>query len=347
MVQKLINILLYAGVDQASFEAIKPKIRSSNRIMTVVLSSFATLLILAMTITSFKETSVDQNRAVYKLGLILSILILLTSATIARKCGWIITPLVHISYFIYYMYGIMIGAITDPTGKTVTFMVLLVFLPTLFVDKPFYSIIITTFYVTLFVLLCYIHKTGDVLSVDIMDAIIYGILGAASGIVISHMKVRGYLSEYQLQSISRLDQLTGMQNQNAFKLDMAGLAKDFRQSLACVYIDVNGLHDLNNKEGHEKGDQMLQFIAQTLMNFYGFEKTYRIGGDEFIAYAYNIDQEDLVDKISDTVEAIERQGYSIAVGYEITHTRHFIVEDFINAAELRMREDKKRYKSRS
>ena len=153
MIQKLSNILLYAGVDQASFEAIKPKTRSANRIMTVVLSSFATLLIFAMTITSLKETSVDQNKIVYELGLVLSILILLASSTVARKHDWLVTPLVHISYFIYYMYGILIGAITDPTGKTVTFMVLLVFLPTLFVDRPLYSIVITTVYVTLFILL--------------------------------------------------------------------------------------------------------------------------------------------------------------------------------------------------
>lgn len=346
MVQKLSNILFYAGVDQASYEAIKPKIRVSNRIMTVVLSSFATILILAMTLSSLKETSIDQNKVVYELGLILSILIMLTSSTVAKKHMWMVTPLVHISYFIYYMYGIMIGAITDPTGKTVTFMVLLVFLPTLFVDRPIYSIITTTFYVMLFILLCYINKTGDVLSVDVMDAIIYGILGVASGIVISHMKVRGYLSEHILQSICRLDQLTGMQNQNAFKLDITNVAKRFHKSVACIYIDVNGLHALNNREGHAAGDEMLQMIGHVLINFYGADKTYRVGGDEFVAYVYDIDQEDLADKVIDTVNEIERNGYSIAIGYEITHSRHFIPDDLVKAAELRMREDKQRYKPR-
>ena len=30
----------------------------------------------------------------------------------------------------------------------------------------------------------------------------------------------------------------------------------------CVYIDANGLHELNNERGHEAGDLMLRFVAE-------------------------------------------------------------------------------------
>ena len=347
MVQRLINAFWYAGVDQTSYEMVKPRIRNTNRTMTIVLSSFASILILAMLLSSFKSTSVDQNRVVYEAGFILSIAIFIIACTLARKFTALVTPLVYVSYAIYYIYGIMIGTITDPTSKTVTFMVFLAFLPTLFIDRPIHSIIITTFYVMLFMVLCLANKTGEVLSVDLMDAIIFAILGVASGVVINHMKVRGYVSEYKLQQICRIDQLTGMQNQNAFKIDMVGVSQRFHHSLACVYFDVNGLHDLNNEKGHAEGDKMLQFIGKLMMNYYGEDKTYRIGGDEFVAFVPDIDQEDLVDKISDTIEAIEREGYSIAVGYEIANSHHIVIEDVIKSADLRMQDDKKHYKSRN
>ena len=33
----------------------------------------------------------------------------------------------------------------------------------------------------------------------------------------------------------------------------------------CVYIDANGLHELNNERGHEAGDLMLRFVAESLI----------------------------------------------------------------------------------
>lgn len=55
-------------------------------------------------------------------------------------------------------------------------------------------------------------------------------------------------------------------------------------SLSCVYVDVNGLHELNNASGHEKGDQMLQTVALELQGRFGRDNCYRTGGDEFVAF---------------------------------------------------------------
>ena len=191
MIQLLRNAFLYAGVDRLSFEAIRPKIRKANRTMTIVTSAFATILIALVFISSFKSEGIKQNKVVYGVGLIMSILVLVSSTTIAKKHDKFIMPLVYAAYSIYYLYGIMIGAVTDPTEKAVTFMVMLVFMPTLFIDRPIRVILVTTLYITLFVVLCFTNKTGAVLSVDVMDAVIFGILGTASGSEINHMTVQG------------------------------------------------------------------------------------------------------------------------------------------------------------
>ena len=46
----------------------------------------------------------------------------------------------------------------------------------------------------------------------------------------------------------------------------------------CVYIDANGLHELNNERGHEAGDLMLRFVAESLMEQFPKGSLCRVGG---------------------------------------------------------------------
>ena len=343
MLRKIRNILLYAGVDSASYNRVKRKIEDMNLTMTTVLSTFATILITGVFLSSFSSEGVRQNRTVYMLGIIMSITILLLSVTIAKRHSRIITLLIYLSYFVYYMYGILIGAITDPTGKTVTFMVMLVFMPILFIAIPLHLIIITTLYVSIFVILCLFNKEGAVLSVDIMDAIVFGILGTGSGSVINHMKVKGFTFEQKLQEISRIDQLTQLKNRNAFEVEHDSVFDFCKHSLACVYIDVNGLHEINNDSGHEYGDIMLKFVAYQIRNHFSNELSYRIGGDEYIIFVPDKTAEELEKSIEEMNENIKKKGYHIALGYEITKNRHTPIDTIIKSAEIKMFHDKNQY----
>ena len=345
------NILLYAGFDRANYERVKPKVRSVNRTMTIVLSAMAALLIGLMFISSFKSASIRSNQTVYLLGLIMSIFVLFCSVVFSGKHPKLIFPLVYVAYSIYYMYGILIGAVTDPNGKTVTFMVMLVFMPTLFIDMPIHVFGVTFFYDVIFIILCLMHKTGNVLSVDLMDAIIFGILGIGSGFVINRMKIRGYISEQNLTEISRIDQLTQLNNQNAYKFDKYSVPELCQHSLACLYIDVNGLHELNNEKGHDFGDTMLQFVANEIRERFGEDYTYRIGGDEFVAFVLDVEIADLSRDVRELKQAVEREGYHIATGYEVMSTRRRTDVDRLNKltkdAETRMREDKDAFYERT
>lgn len=343
MIRKLKSALFYAGVDRLSFDRAKSKIQKANLTMVTVLSSFATILITVMFISSFGSEGIKQNRIVYIIGLVMSLSILILSITIAKKYSKIITLLIYLSYLIYYMYGILIGTITDPTGKTVTFMVLLVFMPILFIDRPLNIIFVTSIYQILFIVLCLLTKTGAVLTVDILDAIIFGILGSASGSVVNHMKIKGYVLEQQLQEISRIDQLTQMRNRNAYEFERYSIPDLCRHSLTCIYIDVNGLHELNNEKGHELGDKMLQQIAIEVKYAFNEDLSYRIGGDEFITFLPDKSDEDIRKIIQELVEKIEMKNYHVAIGYESCKIRHLSIENLIKTAESKMFRDKKRY----
>lgn len=83
-----------------------------------------------------------------------------------------------------------------------------------------------------------------------------------------------------------IDSLTGLLNRNCFEQTIENLDKNEYRNVACVYIDANGLHNINNRFGHEAGDNMLKAIAQALQSKFGSDKTYRIGGDEFVVFTF-------------------------------------------------------------
>lgn len=64
-------------------------------------------------------------------------------------------------------------------------------------------------------------------------------------------------------------------------------------SAICVYIDANGLHELNNERGHEAGDLMLRFVAESLMEQFPKGSLYRVGGDEFVVFPAPVEGADL------------------------------------------------------
>lgn len=342
MVEKLKNVLFYAGADRTSIKRVAPSIRRSNRVMLRTLSAIATLLIGVMLILSFYVVGLRCNRIVYLAGTILSALVFLTSFVIERYV-WLLTTLVYLTCLIYYAYGIFLGTITEPEGKTVTFIVMLVIMPILFIERPMRIVLMTVFYDVVFISLCYFRKTGMTKTIDIVDGVLFGILGIASGMVINQMKVKSYINECKLREISRIDQLTGVNNRNAYGLDLFSIPEKCRYNLACVYIDVNGLHEVNNSEGHESGDEMLKFVAIQIKNVFSRGDIYRTGGDEFVIFIPDMSMADLGRVIVNLIKQIEVRDYHIAVGYETMGARYLVLDELIKAAEMRMFIDKNRY----
>ena len=202
----------------------------------------------------------------------------------------------------------------------------------------------------MFIVLCLMNKTGSLLTVDILDAVTFGILGSASGSVVNHMKIKGYVTEKELQEtreeledLSKKELLTTMRNRNAYLLERHEISDLCNYSLACIYMDVNGLHELNNTLGHESGDEMLIKIAKEIRHFFGEDFSYRIGGDEFVAFVLDKKSEEIDLLIKQLVEKIEKQNYHVAIGYERSLILHLCLHDLIETAEDKMKQNKEQY----
>ena len=136
--------------------------------------------------------------------------------------------------------------------------------------------------------------------------------------------------------------LCGVYNRNRFETNLIKYPSLYKTSLACIYIDVNGLHELNNTQGHESGDEMLKAVAQMIRENFEAEHTYRIGGDEFIIFVIDTPEDVITEKIKQLKATLNSFGYSISVGME-WQTQVIDMDDLVRRAEKKMYVEKKNY----
>jgi len=95
------------------------------------------------------------------------------------------------------------------------------------------------------------------------------------------------LHEQQLEHLAHYDPLTGLANRVLLADRLRqGLALALRhtQKLAVVYLDLDGFKNINDRYGHEVGDQLLITVARQMKQALREGDTLaRLGGDEFVA----------------------------------------------------------------
>lgn len=144
------------------------------------------------------------------------------------------------------------------------------------------------------------------------------------------------------QRLADTDVLTGLLNRNCYEKNIVGLSAACKESLICIYVDVNGLHELNNTRGHGAGDRMLQEVVKTLQKEFGEKNTYRIGGDEFVACAMDAAQEAVEKKLTQINTHLSEQEYHVSIGIcreEVPVGMNCLIKQ----AETLMYEEKRRY----
>ena len=130
-----------------------------------------------------------------------------------------------------------------------------------------------------------------------------------------------------------------MFNRSKFEKDVSRLNEEHPDTIVCVYIDVVGLHEINNHLGHEAGDHMLCSIADGIRKYFPDDCAYRIGGDEFVLLCPARQPEELAESLAAFRHTIREMGYEVSVGVSESTDRQTLNEA-VNQAETAMRHDK-------
>jgi diguanylate cyclase (GGDEF)-like protein len=163
--------------------------------------------------------------------------------------------------------------------------------------------------------------------------------------------VRGALERHALlrsaQAAAQLDALTGLPNRRALdealrRQDSAGL--DFTVAL----IDLDGMKAVNDEEGHDRGDTLLQVFAQALRaQFRSSDGVYRLGGDEFAILLRDppdgLSPDEILERVDQAVVATRAASFAhIGASTGVTRSGGRTALDAVAEADRLMYEHKRR-----
>ncbi|WP_010323129.1 GGDEF domain-containing protein [Marinobacterium stanieri] len=159
----------------------------------------------------------------------------------------------------------------------------------------------------------------------------------------------------QLEIMSRTDPLTGLLNVR-FLTEM--LTQSLRaaqrrlEPLTLVYMDINDFKEVNDTQGHQRGDEILCTVADSIKNLSRLEdQAFRYGGDEFCIILPKCNEQQAIQLFDERLHAHIREqepDLTISLGFVETGPDEYLTADeLIHLADQRMYQDKERLKGES
>jgi diguanylate cyclase (GGDEF)-like protein len=128
-------------------------------------------------------------------------------------------------------------------------------------------------------------------------------------------------NEEEKEYLRTHDPLTKLSNRVYFEQQMQVLDKEEHDSISMINFDINGLILINEAFGHESGDELIIFVAETLNKVFDEHSVVsRVGGDQFTVISINTTKEEALSKareVADMVKAYDVHGIQLSISYGI------------------------------
>ena len=146
----------------------------------------------------------------------------------------------------------------------------------------------------------------------------------------------------KLEKLSSIDMLTGLYNRNKLNNYMSDIYDSPDMLTGLIFMDINGLKRVNDKEGHIAGDNLIKRAANTLLGVFTENDIFRVGGDEFVVVLRGVEEKKILEYIDAIHKRAKKNEVSFAIGYAMSNKSHD-VEKILNEADERMYEDKRKF----
>jgi len=166
-------------------------------------------------------------------------------------------------------------------------------------------------------------------------------------------------AEAALQSLSLVDELTGLYNRRGFlavtEQHLASIRRNQKVPVI-LYADLDGLKRINDSLGHPEGDRALVQTAEILKDtFRTSDIIARLGGDEFVVLAA-IGKDEIADSLTARLQdkfmeynVRTNRPYDLSISVGVVHfdVDEYSIEEVTARADRIMYEDKRRKRSRT
>lgn len=152
---------------------------------------------------------------------------------------------------------------------------------------------------------------------------------------ITREEFRGAIAVQQAASEARIerakdkaltDDMTGLWNNKGFRMEYEETVErlkrsgngESREHAVLINMDLNGLKEMNDTNGHEAGNQIIIKFARILKensrSVDSLAKVARPHGDEFLAILHNTDQRGVIPWWNRIIPKLEAEGLRVSIG---------------------------------
>lgn len=142
-----------------------------------------------------------------------------------------------------------------------------------------------------------------------------------------------------------IDMLTSLKNRNYLNdnIDFWSGTKVYPQAI--VVIDINKLKLLNDRKGHEAGDNQIKAVANVLIKTQrDNSEIMRTDGDEFMIYLVGYDEKKIgsyIHKLNrELLSSLPHKDYGVSIGYSMITNEQTTIDDAINDSLLMIKKSK-------
>ena len=143
----------------------------------------------------------------------------------------------------------------------------------------------------------------------------------------------------EMYRLGHTDELTGAGNLRAFEDYAASIPEGTKT--AFFYCDIDNLKKINDRKGHHSGNEAIRHTAGALAEQAGLAHTYRLGGDEFLAVAADMDEQGAAAMAEAIREGFKRRNVSVSLGHAVFTAPFPPMEKMLGVIDGKMYENKR------
>lgn len=296
------------------------------------------LMVIALLAVPFSNTK-DAIFPIYILGLIFYMLLFLLGK---QSCmhKYILFGL-YLIFSVVFMFAIYLSIFHSPDMHATILLGVFCIMPLSFIDSPFRINVFVFFWFMVHTMLAFYLK-GQYALDDTINSLCFSFLGCYIGNSTIRVRLQGYETHRLLTIEKETDILTGLFNRRKlFETLMALKNSHARKPSGILMLDIDHFKDFNDLYGHVAGDRCLTLFGETLKRFTQTFRLefYRYGGEEFVAIAYDYDENELLsiaESIRIAVKDTDMDGQNITVSIGVSYCgddQDPIYENVINQAD--------------
>ena len=284
MLRKIKSILFYGGTSKKEIEQVFEDITWVNRSNLLVFGSLTVIAMGLMAVVSVSIKSLAEMRWLYSVICVMSLILLVVVYKCTRKDKAIIFWCVYLFMGVMHGFGILLGTVVSPETLSVSFSIMIIVMPLLFVDYPVRILTSTVFGITVYVIVAYFTQSPYIFEYNLTNVIPYGIASMIVTVYLMSVKLQSFVYMDRNKRLMEIDQLTGLYNRRSYEEKFSELSKrENSEGIALCVCDVCNLKYVNDLFGHFVGDSIIRGTAGCIERAFGkYGRCYCTGGDKFV-----------------------------------------------------------------